>query len=76
MVLAAVVVALAVRDRRRAVTEAHLEEAEVIFHENPVAESQLNFPDRVKKKCHYCGAEVLSGESICRKCGMPAMYRK
>jgi hypothetical protein len=76
VVLAAVVVALAVRGRRRTVTETDLEEAEVIFHENPAAESQLNFPDRVKKKCNYCGAEVRPEDSICRKCGMPAMYRK
>jgi hypothetical protein len=32
--------------------------------------------EQVKKKCHYCGAEVRPEDSICGKCGMPALYRK
>lgn len=76
VVLAAAVVALAMRGRRRVVTEIDFEEAQVISHENPIAESQPISPQPMKKRCHYCGAEVRPEDSICRKCGMPAMYRK
>lgn len=33
-------------------------------------------PQQVKKRCNYCGADVRVEDSICGKCGMPAMYRK
>jgi predicted Zn-dependent protease len=75
-VLAGVVIALVIRGRKKNISEADLQEAEVIFQENPIIENQPIHVEPGKKKCHHCGAEVPRGELICRKCGMPAMYRK
>jgi hypothetical protein len=75
VVLAVAVIAVAFRGRRRTPT-ADLEGVEVIFHENPINDNQPTHPEQAKKKCQYCGAEVPPHDSICRKCGMPAMYRK
>jgi len=77
LVVLAGLVALAVRGRRRSVGKLEVREAEVIFHDKPATEA-THVPIQAKggKKCHYCGAEVRPEDLICRKCGMPAMYRK
>lgn len=75
-VLAGVVVALAIRGRKKTISKADLGEAEVIFRENPIIENQPIRMEPGRKKCAHCGAEVPREELICRNCGMPAMYRK
>lgn len=76
IVFAMAVVPLAMRRRRRAAKMTAVEKAEVTFHDDPVAESEPFSQEPVKKKCSYCRAEVRPEDSICRECGMPAMYRK
>jgi ribosomal protein L40E len=67
------------RGRRKAfrsVQEDH-GDIEIVSQSSPQVYELSIEPKQVEMKiCHYCGAEVPRADMICRKCGMPTMYRK
>jgi archaellum component FlaF (FlaF/FlaG flagellin family) len=67
------VVAAILRGRRKSLR--NIESEKIVFQRTPQTDEIL--VEQVEKmRCHYCGADVPSKDSICGKCGMPAMYRK
>jgi ribosomal protein L40E len=75
--LAGVVAASTIRRRRRGPVQLEPTEPKMIFRDEPaVVETSVQPDHQVKKRCPNCGAEVPREALICRKCGMPAMYRK
>jgi len=70
------VVAAILRGRRKSLRNVESEESEMVLQDTPQRDVIPIQPQQIGKKCHHCGAEVPRGDLICRKCGMPAMYRE
>jgi hypothetical protein len=65
-----------VRGRRKNLRKVGAEENEMVSAEVPHSVEEPIQPQRTMKTCHHCGAEMKPSDSICGKCGKPAMYRK
>jgi len=73
--LTSVVVALAIRGRRRGMAKLGPGEGKVVFREDTGVEDKPIQPKDVKR-CPYCGADVHRDNLICSKCGMPTYTRR
>jgi len=72
IVLAGVVIILAIRGRRKRVSEHEIKQSQVIFPENSMVEEKPIQRGQIKRKCRHCQAEVPRNQLICGECSMPA----
>ena len=68
------VVAAILRSRRKSLRNIEPEENETVLQDTPQREVIQIQPQQIKKKCRYCGAEMLRGNTKCSECGMTVRY--